>query len=221
MYLRGGNEMKKSSSRIVVLYTSADIEQDRKARHLEYLDGFEAITNILNDSELNFRFYALETYLKSGSIIDNLELEGTNVIKLYSRRHKSSYRNKGANLIRALHWFFQQNLVNDNDLILLMTGRYQIISKHFLIELKDDINFMGKLMENGSQVHTGFFVMRAIDLMKFVDSCNPRIMEKKGINIETHLRNYLLNNQVTSKYLLNLDVIAPIFGIGERNIIKL
>lgn len=213
--------MRPSSLRIVVLYTAADIEQDRNARQLEYIDGFAAITSFLKNSKIDFRFYALETYLKSSSIIDNLELENVDVVKLYSRRHKRSYRNKGANLIRALRWFFRQNMVNSDDLILMMTGRYRIISGHFLSELEEDIDFMGKLMEQGSQVHTGLFVMRASDLMKFVNSCKPRKMEKRGINIENHLRHYLLNNQVRAKYLSNLGVIAPIFGVGKRDIIQL
>jgi len=197
--------------KIFLIFTSADIRRDRRARGKEYIRGQAAASKHLPKIE----FIYLETYRRNKSVLQQFGQV------IYSKSHKRRISNKGVLLALALESLYRkEQMFLEVENLIVLTGRYQLFSDKFhesLIAESSGRDFIGRDFPEIEQVHTGLFMIKAKLLLEFLSAVNLEEMERKSISIENELWSFLLRKKANCLFLPNLDLHAPVFGKGIRD----
>ena len=197
--------------KIVLIFTSADIWRDRKARGKEYSRGQAAATEYLPGIEVIY----LETFRRSKSVLQQFGQV------IYSKSHKRRIANKGVLLALALESLYSKNqMFSEVENLIVLTGRYQLFSHKFyesLIAESASRDFIGREFPEIGQVHTGLFMIKTKLLSEFLNTVNLNQMERRSISIENELWGFLSKKGANCLFLPNLDLYAPVFGTGIRD----
>ena len=197
--------------KMVLIFTSADIRRDRKARGKEYARGQAAATEYLPRIEVIY----LETYRRNKSVLQQFGQV------IYSKSHKRRIANKGVLLALALESLnSKKQLFAEVENLIVLTGRYQLFSDKFhesLIAESSGRDFIGREFPEIEQVHTGLFMIKARLLLEFLSAVNLKEMERRSISIENELWSFLSRKKANCLFLPNLDLYAPVFGKGIRD----
>lgn len=192
---------------MIVLFTSALIEENYELRKIQYLKSIDSLAEYIDKKKIKI----IECYDSDTDFFNELDL------KLFLSKSNNSFRNKGAKECDCLRYFLLNNdFIDDNELIIKLTGRYQILSNIFFSELTNNLgyDFYGKLMDGGSQIFTGFFGIKKKFLFDFLNTVNLDKMENEMINVERLIKEYVDSNRINSHFIKNLGLRALIYGNG-------
>lgn len=195
---------------IKIIFTSALIENKFEQRKQEYLSAYNSLKNLINKESI----FILECYS------DNLQfLQNFDCAKFLSLSHKTNIKNKGVLEFEALKKFINSNsnLFKDDDYIVKITGRYKLKSNKFfqLLNKSENLEFVGKLMNNNTQVFAGLFAMKFMHLKNFLNTLNFEILEQNMICIENYILDFVILNKLNCGFVNELEIFAPIFGTGD------
>jgi len=184
-----------------IILTSAiikDFYEERKDEYKKSIDFFENI-GFKND------IFFIETVIKGDSYLEDF---GVNVF--YSKTNDNNLRNKGVKEIIAIKKFFEDKIINDNEIIVKLTGRYKFISDSFLKEIKNGENDLYYTTSDG-QAFFGCFAIRKKFIIDFINSLNLSEMERNMINIEFEFINFINKRKdINSKLINKIDVYSNI-----------
>jgi hypothetical protein len=184
-----------------ILLTSATIPSFFEERKNEYQESIDFIKN----HSLNGNSTIIETVLFEKSFLEEFDLE-----IFYSKTHNETIKNKGVKEIMALNSYFYNNKIDDNEMIIKMTGRYRFLSEKFIKEIQKD-DFDAYYTTEGNQVFFGCFALRKKYLIEFINSIDLDEMEKNMINVEKKFYDFLqIKNNIKLKHIDKIDVYSKI-----------
>lgn len=192
---------------MIVLYTSALISNKFDIRKSQYLNSYKMLSSFIDVKNIKI----VECFSSNGDFLKSLNSD-----IIYTNTHSNSIRNKGVLEAMAMMKFFDEFDIDDNDIILKITGRYSLIDDSF-IRLIESTNhdFYGRFMDENRQVFTGCFAMRKNIFVDWLKSIDLVMLERMSINIEKNLIDYLSNNKINTFFTEKINIEAPIFGSGE------
>ena len=142
----------------------------------------------------------------------------------YSKVHDFNVKdigNKGINEARTLLDGFTHYNFQPNDMILKLTGRYNLKSDKIirLIKNNPDVDVFVKVIHNGTWPLTGCFAMRQCLFKDLLQNLDLKEMESNFIYIEVKVMDYI-NNMLKNKigkvmFIDHLDLVANIVGDGR------
>lgn len=181
----------------------------KEERIAEYQKAYNQLIKFFKKEDIS----VIECYANDANDIRSI-LNCENVF--VTKTHRCEIRNKGVLEILGMMKFLNQSQIDDNDILLKITGRYILKNTEILQQmLHNDTAFVGKLVDNNLQVFTGCFLIRKNVLCNFFNSVNLDHMEKHMINFERTLKDYLFSIPDKSIFLDTINVEAPIFGTGN------
>lgn len=195
---------------MIVLVTTATIDQKFDDRLVEYRESYSELLKYVPKSSVH-----LVECVSQTTPLSNL---GSPIF--YSCTHKPEWRNKGALELLAMRDFVEKNLGDreEEECVIKLTGRYTIINNFVFRSLTDGdelFDFVGRLVDNETQIFTGLFSMKLGLLRKFVRGVEPLELERSSKNIEKYLKEFLEYSGARCNFIIELGVKAPIFGTGE------
>lgn len=197
----------KLNMKKTILVTSADIPNMREMRTQEYLNNISWMKENLIDEKVIF----IETIAEKGSYIEDF------YPVFYSKCHVPYFQNKGANLGLSLKSYFQNNEVDEEELVVQTTGRYHFINRNFfdIIDSNENYDFYGTERPNEFQYFTGCFALRSKYFKRWVLSTNWYELNEKSINFEKSLYNFVMDNRIKYYHMEKIHMDCNIFGHGE------
>lgn len=176
---------------MIILSTAALIPFKEEERKQEYIQGTKNHIRIASqhmDGEVRI-VESTGNYIPS--FFEELVLP-ENIV--YTRTNNSSLRNKGVNegvsMRAGLIEFFKRGMIDPDECVVKITGRYQLEEENFveeavrLIENKKSHDVVA-YHHPDKQLFTGCFAARAKHLLEFVDSVDYQMIEQRMINIES------------------------------------
>jgi len=192
---------------ILLLPTSAQIDNQKELRTSEYLRTIQWIESNLKDYECVW----LECVAKENSFIENY------CQVFYSNSHNPYFRNKGANLGLALQSMFNSAIL-DYDMIVQFTGRYHFLDTYFFDCIHNNPGYDLYAMDDGhSQYFTGCFGMKTECFFQWVNETDWDALNAMMINIEKSLWNFAKYKKINTYELDSIHMDCNIFGEGDTN----
>lgn len=192
---------------ILLLPTSAQIDNQKELRTSEYLKTIQWIKNNLGDYDCVW----LECVAKENSFIEEYNQV------FYSDCHNPYFRNKGANLGLAFRSMFD-NAIIDYDLIVQFTGRYHFLDTYFFDCINNNPGYDLYAMDDGhSQYFTGCFAMKTQYFSQWVNETDWDALNAMMINIEKSLWNFAREKKINTYELDSIHMDCNIFGEGSTN----
>lgn len=188
-----------------LVITSALIPLKFDQRQIEYEKSINKVKTIFSDCQIN----VVECFANDSGFLKNIT---DNVF--ISNTHNENIKNKGVLELMSLKKYFDSK-PNSNKLIIKLTGRYEFVDEDFkkLINANPNYEFYGKLTDNSTQIFTGCFAIRENLFRQFITEVDLVSMEKKMINFEKLIFDFVQNKNCFFTDKINLH--APIFGIGK------
>lgn len=188
-----------------LVITSALIPFKFDQRQIEYEKSINKVKTIFSDCQIN----VVECFANDSGFLKNIT---DNVF--ISNTHNENIKNKGVLELMSLRKYFDSK-PNSNKLIIKLTGRYEFVDEYFkkLINANPNYEFYGKLTDNSTQIFTGCFAIRENLFRQFITEVDLVSMEKKMINFEKLIFDFVQNKNCFFTDKINLH--APIFGIGK------
>lgn len=188
-----------------LVITSALIPLKFDQRQIEYEKSINKVKTIFSDCQIN----VVECFANDSGFLKNIT---DNVF--ISNTHNENIKNKGVLELMSLRKYFDSK-PNSNKLIIKLTGRYEFVDEDFkkLINANPNYEFYGKLTDNSTQIFTGCFAIRENLFRQFITEVDLVSMEKKMINFEKLIFDFVQNKNCFFTDKINLH--APIFGIGK------
>jgi hypothetical protein len=195
------------ASDIVFLCTAALIDNQYEMRKKEYEEVLSQI------KAYGYPIYVVEAIKNSGPTF--LDSYGDYIY--YSRVNNIYLRNKGINEARSMFEALRYFDINDDVLVVKLTGRYCFMSDLFMNMVMNNTQYDGfiKPIDNNTQYFTGCFALRARYLKEFLMQLDYDRMEYYMINVEKEFKEYIDRKQLNINYVHYLDLKVNSFGIGN------
>ncbi len=195
---------------IKIICTAALIDQNFEERKIEYINSLEVLSSYGYSNP-----YVIEAIKSTGpTFLDNYSCK-----VIYTKVNNSNLHNKGVNEAKSILEALKYLYIDDNDMLIKITGRYFFTSNAFLTLVKESPGFDGFIKtDSHNQVFTGCFALRYKHFKEFLYQLNLEFMENNMINIEWELAQYinsLETNQIKIMKVENLGITANIFGNGN------
>lgn len=193
---------------LLVLYTSALINNQFERRKIDYEKSYNILSKFINYDNI----FIVECYSDDENFLTNFKSP-----KFLTKTHLPNIKNKGVLEIMGMKKFIENTEISDDTLIMKITGRYKFNNSDFIniIELNKNFDFYGKLIDGGTQIFTGCFVLRKKYFKIFFDFCNLESMEKNMVNFEKIIFNFLEQKNINSFFVDKINMECPIFGYGN------
>ena len=179
-------------------------------RKKQYIETFNTLAqyNYINP-------YVIEALCKNGPTF--LDDYSHNIF--YAQTNKPHIKNHGANEARTLLEGLKHFNFNPEDMIIKLTGRYQLISDYFLrlIENNPEYDAFVKIAASGGSYTLGF-AMRYKYLKEMYETINYAAMEKNSnwVTVEMEVSNYINRKIKEGNFRFfqveKLDIQANLFG---------
>lgn len=204
--------------RILFLFTSADLEEDRDHRSLEYKKGFESVQKFFT-SRIDCELVIVETARKRNTLTWGNSVLIIHAIPVFRR----FWSNKGALLVRSLR-ILNNNLLKKSihSHVVLYTGRYEILSESFVSQIKiafsinPEFPYLATKDATEKQFFTGAIVVRRDLLISFIEKAEVLKWEFNKISLEQAVFDFLVNYE--GGFIANeLGISANVWGQGKRN----
>ena len=184
-----------------LIITTAIIPEDKCLSQLGY-----SYEQRIEDYKKSFE-YALKLRDKFDSITIVETVSNENIVELdesgldvYYSTFDNSYKNKGLNEMCHINDFLQNSNIDDNDLIIKITGRYLIINDGILNVKSDFIaKYDGDIYPGNRGVHTFFFGFKKkiffefIEFLEFLDIKNNNYDD---VCIEWLVKDFMINKKI-------------------------
>jgi hypothetical protein len=193
---------------IRILLSAALTDAHFEFRKQQYIEAFEALNHYgYND------VYVIEAVRKNGPTF----LDGYSTKVFYSTANNAHLKNKGINEARTLLEGTYHFKFAPNDMILKLTGRYQIVSDYFIELVRDNLDYdaIVKLKHNGD-VWTLGFAMKCKYFQEMFEEMDYQSMERRWIDVEHMVALYIKNKVKAGNFkvlhVTKLDIKANLFG---------
>lgn len=190
---------------MLILSTSAEIDFMSDMRHGEYLKTIKWLSE--NLYQHNIMWLECISNQEPPYLHKKFSCYCTNT-------HDFNYRNKGANLGKALEKFFDNNDVND-DMTVQITGRYHFTDKYFfdLIEKNPGYDLYARNIDD--QYFTGCFAMKTNYLIEWLKNTDWDFMNYNMVNIEKSLWQFSKNKKLKCYDVDLIHMDCNVFGDGN------
>ncbi len=158
-------------------------------------------------------FYVVEALSKLGPTFLNEHCKNV----FYSTANNPRFKNNGINEARTLHEASHHFKFAPDDMIIKLTGRYQLINDSFFKLVKDnpDTDVFVRVNEYGD-VFTLCYAMRCKYFQEMYAQMDYEKMERQWINVEREVGNYIKRKKQQGNfkviYVEKLGVIANLLG---------
>jgi hypothetical protein len=191
-----------------IVLSAALTDAHYEFRKAQYIKSFN-ILNMIGYKDV----YVIEALKKHGhTFLDDFS---KNVF--YATTNDRKFTNQGTNEARTCLEGIDYFKFDPEDIILKITGRYQLKSDRILKIIRDNPDFDAyiKLAGNGD-VYTACFAMRCKYFQEVYRQIDLDRMEKDRISLETEVARYIKNKVATCGfkvyYVDTLDIEANLFG---------
>jgi len=193
-----------------ILFTTALIPSFYEQRRLEYIESFDTISNFFTSEDIKI----LECYSqKTKSFLDDFICED-----IFFSETNREIRNLGVKEALAIKAFIDQTDLDDNEIIVKLTGRYKLTSNYIIEEIYKNPEIDAFVRSGtGPQYFTGFFAMRFLHFKTFFRSLDLEHMEKNMINIEAELFRFLEKEGIKKIVYDRIDVFSNINNTDKVN----
>lgn len=174
-----------------LIITTAHINDDN--RILEYIVSFEKVLNFKNSFET---ITIIETVSEEKlNYLENSQLD------VYYSKLGNSHPNKGVNKINHVSNFLNNSKINDNEIVVLLTGRYLMVNTNILSLIETHmINNQYEMMSKDDGdvygwdvgVHTFYFSFTKNKFLEFSNWYQTNAVHSECI--EVWVKNYSLNH---------------------------
>jgi hypothetical protein len=183
-----------------IIITSAIIPEFYEQRKIEYLDSLNIISRQVEKNNI----IILETVLSGGSFFEEIGFD-----VFYSQTHNNSLKNKGVKEANAIINFFEKRKIDDDELVVKLTGRYKLLSNYFF-DIVNHNNYDCYYLPHENQVFFGCFAIRKKFFSHFLKNLDINYMENRMINIELMFSEFLGNFNIKSYRLDKLELYSNI-----------
>jgi hypothetical protein len=185
---------------MIIIFTTALIDDYYDTRKTEYIESFNISKDLIGLDNI----HVLECYIEGGDTFLN-DLT-TNIF--FSKTNNDS-KNKGVKEAKALIKFFENNEIDDDEIIIKQTGRYKFISDLFFKNLNEtsDVNV---LYGENNNCFFGMFSMKCKHFKRFINNLNLEEMERNMISIEALLSRYIAQENLSVEKHEKIDVLSNI-----------
>jgi len=195
----------RQNPKVKIIYTAALLDKHFEKRKQEYLHSI----NVL--SQLGHKPYIVEAIKKTGTTF--FDEYCSNVF--YAQSNNPRLRNKGVNeastMLEGCNYFN----FDDKDIIIKLSGRYYFESDLLFEAIKEHPEFDAfARFDRHGQVHACCFAMRYKYFKQMLKQLDFANMEKRMINIEREIANYLKKYSVKTLRLEKLGVAGKVYGTG-------
>jgi len=159
-------------------------------RERDYIDSFKSA---LKFKDLFDSITIIETI--SREKVDYLENSGINV---YYSNFDNSFVNKGLNEMFHIRDFIENNNIDDNDLVVKLSGRY-IMENDNILSINSDFiaKYDGDIYDPINRgVHTFFFAFIKKSFVEFINSIDINVVNSIHISIEWVVKEFLLKKNI-------------------------
>ncbi len=179
-----------------LIITASNIDQEYESRKNDYLLCLKSISKMKN---LFDSITVIETHF------NNYMNDYFNVWQGFN-----TYNNKGINEFKNIEKFLKESNINDNDIIIKVTGRYEFLSDYFIQIINEYIDVYYKNSDDiygptDQGAHTFLFACRKNKLLEFIESLDLNSNDP----IEWQFRKFCENN--FSYKVDKLDIVAKPF----------
>ncbi len=190
---------------IRIIYTAALIPTHIEARKKEYIRSLKIL------KKFNIPIYIVEACKKNGPTF--LENYCKNIF--YAQSNNVFLKNKGVNEVSTLLEAINHFNFSDEDILIKLTGRYHFKSKLFINTIQDNSHYDAFVkLDPYGQVFTGCFAIKVKYLKKMLLQLDLVKLEKKMINIERAVADFLYENKISTLLVEKLDVMVRVYGTG-------
>lgn len=209
-------------SEIIIISTSASIEEFLHVRTEEYLEAAETIESLREkilslDEEIECRRMVLECV----SANKPNWISETFTVPYRCFPHSKRLANKGVSEMLALKWLLENEEIPDEAMIVKHTGRYKLkdnrYSYHLIESTKSGDDAILK-RDGHNQVFFGLVAMRCRIWKDFLSVCDFNYLESRMVNIELALASFLSSNQINAMEVSSLGLLANIANNIEKGI---
>jgi hypothetical protein len=180
---------------MTILFTSALIDFFFDQRKNEYTQSFE----VLKSFGLEENIHIIECTAKFDTFLDKL------TSKVFYTNQNYKYKNKGVNEILNIKFFLDNHLIDDEETIIKLTGRYILQDNSFIEACKEKYDVTVKF-DIHRQAFFGCLGLKKKVLTDFINSTDWLEVENNFICIEKSFAEFLINR--------NYDILE----IGKINI---
>lgn len=170
---------------------SLNLGYSYEKRMSDYKDSFEYVLKLKDKFNT---ITILETVSKEK--VDELENSGINV---YYSNIDNSFKNKGINEILHIQDFLKNSNINDDDIVIKLSGRYLIENDNILSINSDFIaKYDGDIYPGDRGVHTFFFGFKKKLFFQFVSMLNiSSINTYEKICIEWLIKDFMISKNIS------------------------
>jgi len=159
-----------------VLFTSALIDYKFDIRKYEYIKSYNKLTEYIDKKDI----YIIECYKNEYHFLENV---------FYSNTNNDNLNNKGVKELMAIIKFLETHKIDDDELIVKMTGRYLLLDDTFLKNITGYDCYIRK--DKYNQVFFGLFAIKFKIFKQFLDYVDLNFLETHMVNVEKALSMYL------------------------------
>jgi len=192
---------------MLILFTSALKEMFFEKRREEYINSYNQIKKICNHK---IQILECLDYGDSKTFLDELS---DNV--LYTRKNYI-FKNKGVNEILNIKYFLEQTTLDDEEMIVKITGRYLLNSSFFIDKCEQSRSDVIMVKDNHDQVFFGCVCMKKKVLLKFIIETDWIQVESRFQNIEKVFSDFLKKENFSILQLNEVDIIC---NINDNNLV--
>lgn len=155
-----------------LIILSATIPEDKCLEYLgySYKERMKDYRNSFQSALLLKDFFSTISIIECIAKHSVKELESS-AIEVYYSNFNNSYKNKGINEVLHIYDFLKNYRIADNDTIVKLTGRYNIVSNSIINLGKNDIvaKYDGDIYPGDKGVHTFLYKFKKSSFNKFVE----------------------------------------------------
>lgn len=196
-----------NSQSIIFLCTAALIDNQAAMRQKEYEES------LLKIKTYGHPLYIVEAIKEKGPTF----LDEYADYMHYSTVNNINLRNKGVNEARSCIQALRAFDIDDETMIIRMTGRYYFMSDTFVNCVVNNCAYDGfiKQIDNNTQYFTGCFALKAKYLKEFLYGLDLERLESHMINVEKAFKDYIDSKNLNIYYIDYLDLRVNSFGVGN------
>lgn len=195
------------SNPLIFLCTAALIDNQAEMRQMEYEQSLKKVRSY------GYLIYIVEAIKQKGPTF--LDKYADTIY--YSTVNNPHLKNKGVNEARSCKQALDHFDIDDEIMIVRMTGRYLFMSDQFMEIVAHNRDYDGfiKPIDNNTQYFTGCFALKAQYLKEFLLQLDCDRLEREMINVEKAFKDYIDSKNLKIYYVDHLDLKVNSFGVGN------
>jgi len=182
---------------MIILFTSALTENLFEQRKEEYIISFNTLCS-----------FGYKNNIQIIECINNSEDSFLNTLteKVFYTKQNYAYRNKGVNELLNIKFFLENFNVDDEEKIVKLTGRYNLLDNSFIKEFENSSCDVLYKKDSVNQVFFGCLCLKKKVLTNFINQLNFNVLESNLVCIEKSFADFIYKSEYEQKVIEKINI---------------